>query len=84
MPRHKMAPSTWGEIGYKKVEDGLMEGRVYYRTLQGARKDTVAKGKTKVAIERILNARLPDLVAAAPAGEIPAERLTFAGVARAW
>lgn len=84
MPRHKMTPGTWGEIGYKKLEDGLLEGRVYYRTLHGARKDTVAKGKTRAAIERILKARLPGLVVAAPAGEVAPDRLTFADVARAW
>lgn len=84
MPRHKMVPGTWGEIGFKKLEDGLLEGRVYYRTLSGVRKDTTAKGKTKVAIERILKSRLPDLVVATPAGTVPVENLTIAEVAAAW
>ncbi|MEI2268111.1 tyrosine-type recombinase/integrase [Microbacterium sp. No. 7] len=82
MPRHKMAPGTWGDIGYRRLSDGTLEGRVYYRTAAGVRRDTTARGKTKAAIERALKSRLPELVAAAP--EDATANLTVADVARAW
>lgn len=82
MPRHKMAPGTWGDIGYRRLTDGTLEGRVYYRTAAGVRRDATARGKTKAAIERALKSRLPELVATAP--EAAAADLTVAEVAQAW
>lgn len=84
MARHKMAPGTWGDIGYRTLDDGKVEGRVWYRTIAGARKDTTARGKTKSAVERELKLRLPGLVSRAAPAAADDKPKTFAQTAAKW
>lgn len=83
MARTQMPPGTWGDIKTTTMPDGRVEGRVYYRTLDGRRREANARGRTKAAVERDLKERLPSLVGAVTVRESDAPK-TFTEVAEEW
>lgn len=83
MSRPQLTPGSWGDIIIRQTNDGTYVGRVYYRTLEGTRREATASGRTKIAVDRKLKQRLPELIAATTAPP-PPPAITFSDVVAKW
>ncbi|MFF5626844.1 hypothetical protein ACFY5A_15890 [Microbacterium sp. NPDC012755] len=83
MARPQLTPGSWGDIIIRQTNDGTFVGRVYYRTLEGTRREATASARTKIAVDRKLKQRLPELIAATTASPVPPSA-TFSEVVAKW
>lgn len=82
MARPALRPGTWGKTTFRELPDGTIEGTVRFCRFDGSKSKTATVGKSRAAVTRALDAKLPDLVAVA--APVSTGTVTFREVVDRW